>query len=181
MLFTKGTVTVSRCAFLTKAIPFLVGWQVGSDPEIQVATVVSNHLTAGVMKYFGDSGRWQQAANLFEKLAAKEPEVASLLARSYIGMSMYHSAIPVVISDVNLSMVDEEVKAVQIMTSAIKQTPQSYTLLHVQCDFLRSKGKDEWAVKLAKQAVNCAPSEFVTWEKLTELYIELGQYESVIP
>ncbi|EPQ53723.1 chaps-domain-containing protein [Gloeophyllum trabeum ATCC 11539] len=140
---------------------FLKGWQVGSDPEIQVATVVSNHLTAGILKYFGDSNRWQQAANLFEKLTAKEPEVASLLARSYIGMN-------------------EEVKAVQIMSAAMKATPQSYTLLHVQCDFLRSKGKLEWALQLAKQAVNCAPSEFVTWEKLTELYIDLGQYESAL-
>ncbi|KAF5383145.1 hypothetical protein D9615_005017 [Tricholomella constricta] len=140
---------------------FLKGWQVGSDPEIQVATVVSNHLTAGVLKYFGDSGRFQQAANLFEKLAAREPEVASLLAKSYIGMN-------------------EEVKAVQIMASAMKQTPQSYTLLHVQCDFLRSKGKYEWALKLARQAVNCAPSEFVTWEKLTELYMDLRQYESAL-
>lgn len=67
---------------------FLKGWQVGSDPEIQVATVVSNHLTNAVMKYFGDSGRYQHAANLFEKLSAKEPEVSSLLAKSYIGMSM---------------------------------------------------------------------------------------------
>lgn len=73
---------------LTCLLMFLQpGWQVGSDPEIQVATVVSNHLTAGIMKYFGDSGRWQQAANLFEKLAVREPEVNSLLARSYIGMS----------------------------------------------------------------------------------------------
>lgn len=39
------------------------------------------------MKYFGDSGRYQYAANLFEKLSAKEPELSSLLARSYIGMS----------------------------------------------------------------------------------------------
>jgi Chs5-Arf1p-binding protein BUD7/BCH1 len=61
----------------------------------------------------------------------------------------------------------------------MRETPQSYTLLHVQCDFLRSKGKYEWALKLAKQAVHSAPSEFVTWEKLTELYIELGEYESV--
>jgi predicted Zn-dependent protease len=76
-------------------------------------------------------------------------------------------------------MLDEEVKAVQIMASAMKQTPQSYTLLHAQCDFLRSKGKLDWALKLARQAVNCAPSEFVTWEKLTDLYIDLGQYESV--
>ena len=65
----------------------LLGWQVGSDPEIQVATVVSNHLTAGIMKYFGDSARYQPAANLFEKLSIREPEVASLLARSYVGMS----------------------------------------------------------------------------------------------
>jgi hypothetical protein len=42
------------------------------------------------MKYFGDSGRYQQVANLFEKLSAREPEVASLLAKSYIGMSMYY-------------------------------------------------------------------------------------------
>ena len=66
---------------------FYVGWQVGSDPEIQVATVVSNHLTNAIMKYFGDSGRFQHSANLFEKLMIREPEVSSLLAKSYIGMS----------------------------------------------------------------------------------------------
>ena len=79
----------------------------------------------------------------------------------------------------NISVVDEEVKAVQIMAAAMRQTPQSYTLLHAQCDFLRSKGRLDWALKLALQAVNCAPSEFVTWEKLTDLYIDLGQFESV--
>src|ERR1700753_965358 len=66
-----------------------LGWQVGSDPEVQVATVVSNHLTSAVMKYFGDSGRYQHAANLFEKLLPREPEVASLLAKSYIGMCKF--------------------------------------------------------------------------------------------
>lgn len=73
--------------WFTRIYDLTTGWQVGSDPEIQVATVVSNHLTAGVMKYFGASGRYQQAANLFEKMSVREPEVASLLARSYIGMS----------------------------------------------------------------------------------------------
>ncbi|KAL4073639.1 Chs5p-Arf1p-binding proteins-domain-containing protein [Scleroderma yunnanense] len=140
---------------------FMKGWQVGSDPEIQVATIVSNHLTAGILKYFGGSGRWQQAANLFEKLSPREPEVASLLAKSYLGMN-------------------EEVKAVQIMSTAIRHTPRSYTLLHVQSDFLRSKGQVDWALKLAKEAVNCAPSEFVTWEKLTELYIDKKDYESAL-
>jgi hypothetical protein len=65
------------------------------------------------------------------------------------------------------------------MGTAMKETPQSYLLLHTQCDFLRSKGKHEWALKLARQAVNCAPSEFVTWEKLTDIYIDLRDYESV--
>lgn len=66
---------------------FFKGWQLGSDPEIQVATVVSNHLTAGILKYFGEAQRYEQAVNLFEKLYAREPEVAALVAQAYIGMS----------------------------------------------------------------------------------------------
>jgi len=84
-LFPKGRVLEHRSSVQHSHL--LPGWQVGSDPEIQVATIVSNHLTAGILKYFGESGRYQQAANLFEKLSAREPEVASLLAKSYIGMS----------------------------------------------------------------------------------------------
>ncbi|KAJ9107215.1 hypothetical protein QFC20_003750 [Naganishia adeliensis] len=140
---------------------FFKGWQLGSDPEIQVATVISNHLTAGIMKYFGDAFRLDHAANLFSKLVEREPEVAALLAQSYFGMN-------------------EEVKAIQILSTALHQNPQSYALLHAQVDFLQSKGRTDWALKLAKQAVNCAPSEFVTWAKLTEVYIDLGEYDSAL-
>jgi len=81
--------TDSELRFLQAAeVLFTKGWQLGSEPEIQVATIVSNHLTSGIMKYFGDSFRYDQAANLFEKMAVREPEVASLLARSYVGMSV---------------------------------------------------------------------------------------------
>lgn len=66
---------------------FPQGWQLGSEPEIQVASLVSNHLTAGIMKYFGDGYRLSQAANMFEKLMVRHSEVAALLAQSYIGMS----------------------------------------------------------------------------------------------
>ncbi|CAG8480301.1 6270_t:CDS:10 [Paraglomus occultum] len=130
---------------------FFKGWQLGSDPEIQVATVVNNHLTAGIIKYFSESFRYERA----------EPEVAALLAKAYIGM-------------------DEEIKAVNVLYDALKQNSLSYALLHVQTDFLLSKGALDYALKLAKQAVNCAPSEFVTWAKLTEVYIELGDYESAL-
>jgi len=77
-------------------------------------------------------------------------------------------------------LADEEVKAVRVLQSAIQNHPQSYSLLHVQCDFLRSKGKTEWALKLAKQAVNCAPSEFVTWAKLTDVNMELGRFSDAL-
>lgn len=74
---------VQQGAGLTRA----TGWQLGSDPEVQVATNVTNHLTAAIIKYFTDSFRLERAANLFEKMAEREPEIAALLARSYIGMS----------------------------------------------------------------------------------------------
>ncbi|KAF8748412.1 ChAPs (Chs5p-Arf1p-binding proteins) [Rhizoctonia solani] len=113
---------------------FHKGWQLGSDPEIQVASPVSNHLTSGILKYFGAAGRYAPAVNFFERMYVREPEVASLLATSYIGM------IP-----------DEEIKALQTLSAALASsrpdprasisTPPSYTLLHVQCDLVRSKGK----------------------------------------
>lgn len=36
---------------------FFRGWLLGSDPEVQVATVVSNHLVSGIMRYFGEGFR----------------------------------------------------------------------------------------------------------------------------
>lgn len=44
-----------------------IGWQLGSKPEIQVATSTNNHLTNAIMKYFGDSFRYGPAITLFEK------------------------------------------------------------------------------------------------------------------
>lgn len=84
------TSTEGELRFLSSAgALFHKGWQLGSDPEIQVASVVSNHLTSGIMKYFGECGRYDQVANLFEKLHHRDPDVASLLAQSYIGMSAW--------------------------------------------------------------------------------------------
>ncbi|KAG0193469.1 hypothetical protein DFQ28_005073 [Apophysomyces sp. BC1034] len=146
---------------------FWRGWQLGSKPEIQVATSVHNHLTAGVMKYFGDSFRFGPAIQLFEKYILlflvnwKDAEIGALLAQAYIGQN-------------------EEVKAVKIMYENLKITPMSYPLLHVQVDFLRSKKQYDMALKLAKFAVNTTPSEFLTWAKLTEVYIDLGDYRNAL-
>ena len=66
------------------------------------------------------------------------------------------------------------------MNAALENNPQSYPVLHAQCDFLLSKNKPEWARQVAQQAVYSAPSEFITWSKLTEAYIELNQFDAAL-
>lgn len=121
------------------------------------------------MKYFTESGRLSEAASFFEKLLDKDPEVATVLAKAYIGT-------------------DEEIQAVKIMSKALSRKNVSYGVLLVQIDFLRSKvvlnflnikKKYDIALKLAKMAVIYAPSEYVTWAKLTEIYTEMNDFESV--
>jgi hypothetical protein len=75
---------------------------------------------------------------------------------------------------------DEEIKAVQIMSAALKQVPNSYPVLLTQVDFLLSKGKADWARQVAQQAVNSAPSEFTTWAKLAEAHIALGEFDKAL-
>lgn len=42
------------------------------------------------------------------------------------------------------------------------------------------QGKSDWAQKLARTAVNCAPSEFITWAKLTEINIEVRDFDQAL-
>ncbi|KAJ3077731.1 hypothetical protein HK102_005007, partial [Quaeritorhiza haematococci] len=156
---------------------FWKGWQLGTEPEVQVATFFSNHLTNGVLKYFSESGRMSEAVKFFEPhilfhalnlygcfqtiLYLKDPEVGAVLAKACLGT-------------------DEEIKAVQTLYNALKKRPLSYGLLLVQIDFLKAKGKLDMALRLAKLAVTYAPSEYLTWAKLTDIYIEMGDFESAL-
>ncbi|EPS41663.1 hypothetical protein H072_4432 [Dactylellina haptotyla CBS 200.50] len=140
---------------------FAKGWQLGSDPEVQVPNIVANHLTTGILKYIHTTGRYTSGVNLFEKLRTRFPEVASLLARVLVDA-------------------DEEVKAVQLLYETIKVLPMDHSLLDVQADFCQGKGRSDLALECAKRAVNSAPSEFTTWAKLAEIYIALEQYEMAL-
>jgi Chs5-Arf1p-binding protein BUD7/BCH1 len=75
--------------FMTR---LMEGWQLGSEPEIQVANIATNHLTTALMKYFAISGRWEQGINLFHKLREQEPEVDLLLAQLFLemGFNTFH-------------------------------------------------------------------------------------------
>ncbi|KAF3913448.1 hypothetical protein AA313_de0201049 [Arthrobotrys entomopaga] len=160
--FNPITSTEAEHRFLDAAERlFAKGWQLGSDPEVQVPNLVANHLTTGIIKYIHTTGRYTSGVNLFEKLRIKYPEVASLLARVLIDA-------------------DEEVKAVQLLYETIKVLPLDHALLDVQADFCQSKGRSDLALECAKRAVNSAPSEFTTWAKLAEIYIALEQYEMAL-
>src|SRR6201992_2270875 len=137
---------------------FFNGWQLGSDPEIQVPNLVSNHLTTGLIHYITTTGRYASGINLFEKLRTRDPEISSLLARVYIAA-------------------DEEVKAVQLLHEAIGELPMDYSLLDCQAAFLSQKGRPDLAVEVAKRAVVSAPSEFGTWARLAEIYVSLERWD----
>ena len=57
---------------------------------------MSNHLTAGLLKYIETTGRYASGINLFEKLRTRDVEISSLLAKVLI-------------------MADEEVQAVRLI------------------------------------------------------------------
>ncbi|KAF2144857.1 uncharacterized protein K452DRAFT_265270 [Aplosporella prunicola CBS 121167] len=157
--FNPITSTEAEHKFLDAAERlFFNGWQLGSDPEIQVPNLVSNHLTTGLLDYIHTTGRYASGINLFEKLRSRDPEIGSLLARVYIAA-------------------DEEVKAVKLLHDSIQELPMDYSLLDCQADFVNKKGRGDLALEIAKRSVVSAPSEFGTWARLAEIYVSLEQWD----
>ena len=140
---------------------FSKGWQLGSEPEVQVATTVTNHLTTSLLMYFAYTGRHESAINLFEKLRTTTPEATALLVRTFLNM-------------------DEEIRAIDTLTQALLNNPLDHVLLDIQCQYLQEKGRNDLALKVAKRAVNCAPAEFLSWARLTEIYIAMDEYEQAL-
>lgn len=134
------------------------GWQLGSDPELQVPNLVSNHLTSGLMHYIKTTGRFASGINLFEKLRERDPEISSLLARVYFAA-------------------DEEVKAVKLLHDAVQELPMDYSILDCQAEFCNRKGRGDLALEIAKRGVVAAPSEFCTWARLAEIYVAMEQWD----
>ena len=140
---------------------FFNGRQLGSDPEVQIPNAVSNHLTAGILKYIKTTGRYTSGVNLFQKLREKDVEVSSLLAQILIEA-------------------DEEVQAVRLLHDAVQDLPMDYALLDCQAAFCLSKGEGVLALECAKRSVTAAPSEFSTWARLAEVYVSLEQWDMAL-
>ncbi|KJX99333.1 clathrin-coated vesiclec protein (Bud7) [Zymoseptoria brevis] len=157
--FNPITSTEQEHRFLEAAEKlFFSGWQLGSDPEIQVPNLVSNHLTSGLLNYIKTTGRFSSGINLFEKLRERDPEISSLLARVYMAA-------------------DEEVKAVKLLNEAVQDLPMDYSILDCQAEFCNRKGRGDLALEIAKRGVVSAPSEFCTWARLAEIYVSMEQWD----
>lgn len=149
-----------------------VGWQLGSDSVVQVPNNVSNHLTAGLLKYFRTTGRFASGINLFEKLRTRNVEVSSLLAKV-------------------LFMANEGVQAVRVLHESVKQSPMDYVMLDTQAEFLKKKALNPNTPELKQErlrmALGCAdrstvaaPSEFGTWARLAEVYVAMEDWENAL-
>jgi len=171
--FNPVTSTETEHRFLNAAEQlFFRGWQLGSDSVVQVPNNVSNHLTAGLVKYFETTGRYTSGINLFEKLRDQNVEVSSLLAKI-------------------LFMGNEEVKGIRVLHEALKQTPMDYVMLDTQAEFLIKKAmkattpqeKEErlkMALGCADRSTVAAPSEFGTWARLAQVYVAMEDWEHAL-
>jgi len=171
--FNPVTSTETEHKFLSAAEQlFFRGWQLGSDSVVQVPNNVSNHLTAGLLKYFHTTGRYASGINLFEKLRTQNVEVASLLAKV-------------------LFMGNEEVEGVRVLYEAIKESPMDYVMLDTQAEFLLRKAETaatpelkeerlQMALGCADRSTIAAPSEFGTWARLAQVYVAMEDWENAL-
>ncbi|KAL2153566.1 hypothetical protein VTH82DRAFT_4721 [Thermothelomyces myriococcoides] len=171
--FNPVTNTETEHRFLSAAEHlFWRGWQLGSDSIVQVPNIVSNHLTAGLLKYFHTTGRYASAINLFEKLRSQNVEVSSLLAKV-------------------LFMGNEEVQGIRVLHEGLKQAPMDYVMLDTQAEFLLKKAQTaatpEQREERLRMALGCAdrstiaaPSEFRTWARLAEVYVAMEDWENAL-
>ncbi|KXX78503.1 Bud site selection protein 7 [Madurella mycetomatis] len=171
--FNPVTNTETEHRFLSAAEQlFFRGWQLGSDSVVQVPNLVSNHLTAGLLKYFHTTGRYASGINLFEKLRTQNVEVASLLAKV-------------------LFMGNEEVQGIRVLHEAMRESPMDYVMLDTQAEFLLRKAqtattpeqKEErlrMALGCADRSTIAAPSEFGTWARLAEVYVAMEDWENAL-
>lgn len=137
---------------------FPEGPNIGSSPEIQNPTLISNYLVDAFLKAVELTGLYDDALTILNKLREKDEIVVSLIVKV-------------------LLLKDEEIKAVKTIYEGLQKNPRDASLLTLQSQFLLEKNKPELALNSAIQAVNSAPSEFNPWANLAKVYLELGNIE----
>lgn len=139
---------------------FLRGPDLGSAPEIQTTTLISNYLVDAFLKCVEITKMYDHGLKVLENLKSKynNNQVLTLIVKL-------------------LLLQDEEIKAVKLMNQGLLENPRDASLLILQSEFLSSKKNYKLALKSAICAVNSSPSEFIPWYNLSKIYLELDQIE----
>jgi Chs5-Arf1p-binding protein BUD7/BCH1 len=136
------------------------GWLLGSNPEVQTATLVKNHLSDALMKFFSYNFQFEPLIDFLERLYGKDPEVGAVLAKAYIesgrnlnGHQQGRLGIHLTVPSRLFHHVDQEIKAVHLLYKTLQIAPTKYTVLHAQVDFLVSKvNRDKLRTTCSDQA-----------------------------
>ena len=140
---------------------FFSGVQLGSGPNVQVSSLVNNHLAKGLLKYFITFARLETGVKFFSNLIEKEKKLSVLLAQLFINL-------------------DREVDAMALMCDTLLADHYDHETLYEQTRFLWKKEEYTMALSCAKSALNVAPSEFTSWANLTEAYINVSDFKSAL-
>ena len=148
---------------------FELGPNAGCVSEVQGPSLVSNYLVDGILKFTELTGMHDQALEVLYKLRDELSQSES------DGVDDVTCLIAKV-----LLMSNEEVKAIQVIHEAVLENPRNYSLLELEAQFCKDKKRLDLALDCAIRAVNAAPSEFSSWEKLVHVYTRQGDYEQAL-
>lgn len=140
---------------------FWVGAKLGCNIECPNPTLVHNYLVEGFMRCINLTQKYDEALKIITRLERQSGSVTVLRAKI-------------------LLMMDEEIKAVQVMSDRIKADDRDSEMLLLEAKFLLDKKKPELALHLAKQAVQSLPSDFKAWATLVTVYTKLNDFENAL-
>lgn len=140
---------------------FWVGTKLGCNIDCPNPTLVHNYLVEGFMRCILLTQKYDEALKIITRLEHQNSSVAVLRAKILLTL-------------------DEEIKAVQVMSDRIKADDRDSEMLLLEAKFLLDKKKPELALHLAKQAVQSLPSDFKSWATLVTVYTKLNDFENAL-
>ncbi|ODV78620.1 chaps-domain-containing protein [Suhomyces tanzawaensis NRRL Y-17324] len=140
---------------------FYDGPKLGCGIEIPQPTLINNYLVDGFLKCVQLAQNYDQALEILTRLHENEPSVITLIAHVYL-------------------LMDEEVKAIQVMNEGVSENKRDANLVLLQAQFCLDKKRYDLALDLSKQAVKSSPSDFKTWSMLVKAYTKLGDFENAL-
>jgi len=136
-------------------------YNIGHNDEASNPTICNNYLTEAIIKYFISVKKYDKVIEFFQDIYNINPEIGPVIAKLYFESN-------------------RGIEGIETLHKAIQGGAQSYELYITQANFLRERKRFKEALAIANKAVVLAIKEFYPWELLSNLYIDLGEYEKAL-